>query len=312
MILEKTFPSTNGTDTIHYTIWQSDTVPPKAVVQIVHGMCEYIARYDDFARYLNGLGFLVVGDDHLGHGRTAPTREDLGYFAPKDGYLYMIEDEFALTGIIKELFPGLPYFLLGHSMGSFIARGYLAKHREGLTGAIISGTSGPNPMSGMGVLVAKLIKAFKGERYRSKLIDKLSFGAYNDRYPEKRTKYDWLTRDNAIVDAYAKDPYCTFLFTVSGSLDLMHLLRSISNEAWADAVNKDLPILLISGDMDPVGDYGKGVAKVRDLLKAAGVKDLQMTLYPQGRHEILNEIDRQVVYSDVATWLEGHLPKEEK
>lgn len=307
MIAERnTFQSADGKSTVAYRIYRPEG-RAKGVVQLSHGMCEYIRRYQPFISFLCDNGYAVCGNDHLGHGETAPSEADLGYFAHRDGWSFLAEDVHTLTGLMKKEYPGLPYFLFGHSMGSFIARVYLERYGDELMGAIICGTAGPNPMAGFGKFLSRLIGLFRGERHRSGLIDQMAFGSYTSRFSDVKSPFDWLTRDRDIVATYEDDPLCTFTFTVSAFHDLFELLTQVNRREWAENVPKELPILLVAGDMDPVGDYGKGVVKVYERLKAAGIRDLQCKLYPGDRHEILNELNQKEVYGDLLAFLEGHL-----
>lgn len=299
--------SSNGSDTVHVLLWEDTSTPPRAVLQIAHGMSEYIDRYAEFAAYLAQRGFVVCGNDHLGHGATASSSEMLGYLSPKDGANYLVEDVHLLHNLLLARYPGLPLFLLGHSMGSFITRAYIAKYGEGLAGYICSGTAGPNPAVAISLLLADLEKRRIGELGRSEFLDSLAFGSYNKRCPEKRTKFDWLTRDTELVDRYVNDPWCGYVFTSAGFRTLFTLLKNVSGSGWADSVPKQLPILMISGDNDPVGNYSKGPKTIHSLLHKAGVVDLSLKLYKDCRHEILNETNRQDVYKDVLDWLSKHI-----
>ncbi len=299
-----TFASSNGRDRIRYYVYSPEE-SPKAILQISHGMCEYLTRYEEFIEYMVDRGFLVCGNDHLGHGGSAASQDELGYFASHHGWSCLVEDLHRLTVHIKKKYPDLPYYLLGHSMGSFVARAYLVRYGRALDGAILCGTSGSNPFAALGVLMAKLLSRVKGDHYRSRLLNDLMFQSYNSRYPDKRTSFDWLTREASTVDRYIQDPYCNFVFTANGFENLLSMLRYVSSRQWYASVPRDLPILLISGDMDPVGQYGRGVKQVFRRLKREGVMDLTIRLYEQGRHEILNETNRQDVYSDLMNWLEG-------
>lgn len=292
-------------------LYLPDEGAPKAVVQLSHGMCEYIERYEPLCRFLTDQGYAVGGADHLGHGKTAGREGALGYFAEKNGHLYLTENLNVVCEQLRARFPGLPYFLVGHSMGSFIARDFLAKYGAKLTAAVISGTSGGNPAARWGMRLAKLQIALGQGQKPGRLLNKLAFAGYNKRFAG-RTPYDWLSRDEAVVDAYAADPYCTFLFTPSAFLDLFKILSRVSVPEWAESVPKDLPILLLSGEDDPVGDYGEGPKAVARRLKDAGVKEVTCQLYPGGRHEMFNETNRQEVYEDLLAFLEGHLPPTDK
>lgn len=297
-----TYPSSNGTSPITYYVYKPAN-PPKAILQISHGMCEYIERYEDFANFMAGHDILVCGNDHLGHRRSVSSKEDLGYFAPKDGWTYLPKDLSLLTRRMKEQYPGVPYFLFGHSMGSFIARTYLVQFGDLIDGAIICGTAGANPVLGAGKALIGAIKAIKGERFRSPFINKIMFGSYNNKYENPRTSEDWLTRDTAIVDEYREDEYCTFIFTTSAFKDLTLLLEYVNSESWFSNVSKVMPLYLISGDMDPVGNWGVGIREIEDKLKAQGLKDFTCKLYPEYRHEILNEVGKEDVYEDILQWI---------
>ncbi len=300
------FKSSDGIHQIRYYVY-APAEPPRAILQISHGMCEYIERYEEFADALCRHGFLVCGNDHLGHGPMAKESGDLGYFGPKDGWKLLPEDLHLLTLRMKKQYPGLPYFLLGHSMGSFVARRYLSRYGDELNAAVIMGTSGGNPFAGVGILLAKAVIRMRGEKYVSRMLADISMGGYNKRFSEENDKNSWLSREVSIRNKYAGDELCSFTFTASGYRDLFSLLRSVSGRDWAETVPKDLPVLLTSGGMDPVGDFGQGVTRVYHRLKEAGVRDVELKLYPESRHEVLNETDREQVYEDVRAYLEKHM-----
>ena len=282
--------------------------PPRAILQISHGMCEYIGRYADFAAYMVQHGFAVCGNEHLGHGAgCAP--EDLGYFGPGDGIGCVLKDLRTMNRMAHERWPGLPLFLLGHSMGSFFAREYAARYPGTLDYLIISGTGGPNPASAAGLAVIRMSMAIKGDRARSGLVNKLAFGSYLRHVPHPDTPYDWISRDKEIVSRYAKDPLCTFVFTLNGFQVLVSVQDLVNRKDWASRLcaGHCPPILLVSGDEDPVGAYGKGVRQVYEMLKQAGAPDVHIKLYPGARHEVLNETNRTQVYEDILTWCERYL-----
>ncbi len=298
-----TYPSANGTDQIVAKICKPSLAPIKGIVQISHGMCEYIDRYDEFMDFLLANNYAVCGNDHLGHGKSAASAEALGFFAEKDGAACLVEDLHTLTGLVKAAVPGVPLFLLGHSMGSFIARQYAALYADELAGLIVCGTAGPRWINRISkVLAAAEIKRI-GPRERDKLLDQLAFGSFNMRYRDKRTKHDWLSRDREIVDRYEKDELCTFTFTAGAFRDLFTLLEQVNSDAWFAALDRDLPVYLISGDMDPVGGYGKGVSLVYEKLCEAGMRDVMLGLYEDGRHEMLNEVNRSEVFGDILRWI---------
>ncbi len=303
------FKSSNGVDTVAGYFYTMPQVQPKAILQISHGMCEYIGRYEEFAAFMARNGFVVCGNDHLGHGQTSGKEGTDGFFGETDGRYDVLRDLKTMNQLARQKYPGLPLVLLGHSMGSFFARWFAAEYPQDLDALILSGTGGPNPLVGFGIQVSSLAAKWKGPKYVSGLVNRLAFGAYLKKVEKPRTPYDWISRDTAIVDRYAADPKCTFVFTVSAFHELFCTLRQVSSLQWAQKIRQDLPVWLFSGDMDPVGDYGEGVKKVAGLLRQAGVKDVRVTLYPGGRHEMLNETGRQQVYEDVLAWAEQHLEK---
>ena len=296
-------PSTDGNTELAYYAYVPVAVLPKAVIQICHGMREYMRRYERFARELCALGYAVCGHDHLGHGETAESEDDLGFIAEKNGAELLVDDLYAVTGRIRSDFEGVPVILLGHSMGSFIGRALVAKYTDAVDGFIISGTGGPESPTALGKAVASLVALFRGKRYRSKLIDGIAMGSYAKKMGEGATRSSWLTRDEEIVKKYDNDPFCKNIFTVGGFYDLFDLLGGVSKKSWAGKLRRDLPILMISGDADPVGNYGKGVEAVYDRLCAAGLTDVTLKLYGGARHELLNEVNRDEVIADLLAWL---------
>lgn len=285
---EFTFGSVSGLSDIHCASYLPENGEVKAVLQIAHGMAEHLERYEAFAEALCKNGVAVYINDHLGHGGSIKNKNELGYFGANDGWKNFVEDCHKLTKIAKEENPGKPYIFFGHSMGSFVARAYSIKYANDINAAIYCGTAGPNPAAGAGKMVANLIIKLKGDHHRSKLIDKMAFGAYNSKF-EGRTAFDWLSRDNFQVDKYIADEFCGFLFTVAGYRDLFSLLGYVSSKEWFTGLSKELPVLMISGAMDPVGNYSKGIEQVCASLKEAGKTNVKKILYPDARHEILNE-----------------------
>ena len=281
------FRSVSDMANIHGASYVPESGEVRAVLQIAHGMAEHLERYEKFIQALTDKGIAVYTNDHLGHGTSVDNEKDLGYFGDC-GYNAMIEDCRQVMVTAKGEYPDAPYFFFGHSMGSFVARNFALRYGDELKGVIVCGTGGSNPVLGLGIALAKLVQKIKGPRHRSKFIDGLAFGTYNVKF-EQRTKFDWLTRDEDEVDKYIADPLCGYLFTVNGLLNLFLILQSVSEDDWYEAFNKDLPVYLIAGDMDPVGNYGKGVKEVGDKLKKEGVKDVTVSLYKDCRHEILNE-----------------------
>ena len=298
-----TFQSSNNKNTIHAVIW-SPEFEPKGIVQIAHGMTEYIERYDEFARFMVENGILVVGNDHIGHGKSVDNEKEWGYFAKKDGGRYIVEDMYHLTKIMKEKYPDTPYYLLGHSMGSFMVRRYIMNYAEALTGTIIMGTGNqPYSMVIGGKALVKIEMLVKGERFRSKLVEIIMFGAYNKKIKDAKTPCDWLTTDNAIVEKYMNEPSCTFIFTLNGFDSLLDTILYIMKNRNINKIPKNLPILMTSGEEDPVGNYGKDVQTLYEKLKKAGIHNIDLKLYKDCRHEILNEVTRQTVYKDILEWI---------
>jgi len=299
-MIPETFLSTDGKSNIHVKTWLVEN--PKAILQITHGMSEYIERYDAFAKFLNSNGIAVVGHDHIGHGQSANPK-DYGYFGEKDGWLCFAADVEKMFEITKAEYPNTPYFLMGHSMGSFVARAWFSKHCKDIDGIIFMGTAGSNPALGLGKALVSTIRAFKGSRHHSRTVTAVAFGTYNDHIPNYKTYNDWLTRDQAVVDEYVKDPSCGFVFTLAGYADLFNLLSYINSNQWYKDIPKDIPILLIAGDDDPVGSYGKGPTEVAAKLEEAGCEDVSLLLYEGMRHEILNEFGKEAVMEDLKRFI---------
>ena len=281
---------------------------PKAVVQIVHGMAEYIDRYDDFARYLVNRGFVVCAEDHVGHGGSATSSDDFGHIPMKGGKKIVVGDVHTLRVMVAPMFPDVPYVLYGHSMGSFIVRSYIARYSSGLAACVLSGTGNvPANLSKMGNTLARFIASIWGETHRSKIIDNMGAGAYGKKIKNARTDLDWLSTDESVVDAYIADDKCGFMFTVGGYATLLDLTAEVVTPECAESVSKDLPILLVAGDGDPVGDMGEGVRAAAQLLSDAGVKTVDCKIYEGMRHEIHNEVGKDQVYDDIASWIEDHV-----
>lgn len=300
---EYSFKSSSGLCDIYAT----SAVPAsfsdvKGVVQIAHGMAEHSARYAEFAKALAERGYAVFINDHLGHGKSVASKDDLGFFGPM-GYDALVKDMKQLTEIAKKEYPELPFIIFGHSMGSFLAREYTARYGHEIDGAIFCGTAGPNPAASLGITLAKHFEKSKGDHVRSSFLNSMAFGSYNKK-TEQRTEFDWLTKDTAIVDKYIADEYCGYCFTANGFVGLFSVLKQVSSKLWFNTVPKELPMLLIAGADDPVGAYGKGVKQVFDQLKETGHTNTLMKLYAGDRHEILNELDKEQVIADVIDWID--------
>ena len=281
----------------------------KAIFQIAHGMAEHKERYNEFCDFMAQNGYAVYIHDHIGHGQSVDSDDELGFFGERSGWRNLIEDVHTITEHAKEEFGNKPVILFGHSMGSFIARSYAQKYGVKLAAAIFCGTSGANPAAGIAVKIADAVAKSKGDMYRSEFINTLAFGAYNKKIKPARTEFDWLSTVDEEVDKYVADKYCGYLFTACGYRDLFTVLKNVSGKAWYKGVRKDLPIFLIAGDADPVGEYGKGVKQVYNDLKKTGHEKTSMKLYSGDRHEILNEADRHTVMADILDWCDKQLEK---
>lgn len=285
-----------------------DKGEPRGIIQIIHGMEEYVERYEDFASFMTSNGFIVTGEDHLGHGGSVAEGGITGYFCEQDPATVIVRDVHRLKKITQEKFPGLPIIIMGHSMGSFIARNYIYRYGTGINMAIIMGTgSTPGALLFAGRTVAKLISLFKGSKCKSSFMDKMSFGSYCKRIDNPKTPYDWLSVNSENVDKYIADPMCGFGFTAGGYLALFELIKRMQKGTNLEAVPKNLPLLFVAGEEDPVGNYGEGVKTAVESYKNAGVRDITMKLYPGDRHEILNEDDRDVVKEDILEWITARL-----
>ncbi len=274
----------------------------KGMFQLVHGMEEHIKRYDEFANKLVDNGYIVVGHDHLGHGNTAKSEEDFGYFGKEDGWNRLSEDVHILQNKISEEYPNLKYIIFGHSMGSLVVRTYLTQYKDKLDGVILSGTSGQKGGLLIGRVLTKLIILIKGEKYRSKILEYLITGSFNKKFKPNRTNADWTTRDEEEVDKYKKDPKCGINFTANGYLNLLKGSYYLSKQKNIDKT-LDVPIFIISGDKDPVGGMGKGVIRVMKMLEKAGLNKVEIRLFKDARHELLNETNKTEVYKVIFNWL---------
>jgi alpha-beta hydrolase superfamily lysophospholipase len=302
------YPSSDGVSRVYAREWRPEGAA-RAVLQLAHGICEHLGRYDDFARFMAGNGVLVVANDHLGHGRTAATAADRGFFAARDGWTHVVDDVESLRRQTAEAHPGLPYFLLGHSMGSFVVRTYLIRYPGRLSGALISGTGQQAPaLVTAGLALTDVIRLFRGPRRRSTVVNNMAFGAYNRNFEPKRTASDWLTRDTQIVDAHLRDELCGFIPTVSLYHDMLSGVRLISRLENVRRMDVNTPVLFFSGAMDPVGEETRGVRRAVENFKKAGCRDVTVKFYEGGRHEMLNEINRAEVYADVLAWIDSKLP----
>ncbi len=291
---------------IHYHQWLPDNFGSiKGVLQIAHGLSEHAQRYEAFAKELTNQGYAVYANDHRGHGQTAGSPEKVGYFEDTPFWKAALEDMHQLTQLIQKENEGVPIFLFGHSMGSLLTRQYITQWGKELKGAIICATGGdPGMLGKIGGMVAKLTATISGKKERSQFLDKLSFGKFNDAFKPNRTNFDWLSRDEKEVDKYVNDPYCGVVFTAGFWVDFLKGINYINSADCYQNTPKDLPLLLIAGDKDPVGDMGKGVLQIKQTYEKVKINNLQCTLYPDARHELLNETNRAEVIGDILNWLQ--------
>ena len=302
------FPSSDGKTLIHVNQWTPSERRILGVVQIAHGVAEYGARYAPFARFLCDHGFVVVANDHLGHGQSLIPGGPMVYLGEKDGWWNVVDDMECLRSRVAKVFPDRPYFLFGHSMGSFLSRTHLIRYPGRLDGCILCGTGHQSPaLIAGGKLIADREIRRLGKKAFSARADDLAFGAYNKAFAPTRTRFDWVSASEENVDAYIADPLCGGDTTLGLFRDMLDGLSYITRQSNMDKMDADLPVFFIAGDQDPVGDMGKGVRKAHDCFKKAGIRDLSIKLYHGLRHEILNEASRQYVYRDVLDWLEARL-----
>ena len=303
------FKSSNGINDIAYYVYTPKNGEVKGVVQLIHGMCEYLTRYEPFAEFLCSRGYAVAGHDHLGHGASVNNDEELGFFAEKNGWRFLVKDTVTLSGMMKKRFVGKPIFALGHSMGSRVLRTALGKYSYIYDGAVIMDTISAGIATDAGLAVIEAIGKVKGKRSRSKLIDKIMFGFSNARLESPETRYDWICTDMNVVRAYAEDPKCTFLFTTQAMYDLVMMVKYVSSADWTSKIDKSLPMFILGGSEDPVGEYGKCPKELFSCLVNTGARDVEFKLYDGLRHELLNEIGKEEIFGDIYSWLESHAEK---
>jgi len=296
-----TFPSVNKHCDVTWYQFMPKGVSVRAIMVICHGMSEHIMRYAEFAEYLCGEGIAVFGCDHLGHGDSVDAKAPVyGYFGKKEKTLdILVENQKKLIEVIRKKYPHLPLVMFGHSMGSFVVRKYMVTYPDTIDGAVICGTGGANKLIGVANGLFFLLSLFGGEKKRSAFADKLMFGDYNKRFPGEG-EHGWLTKDETMRQVYANDPKSNFIFTIGAIRCLLHTHKEVNSPAWYTKVPLGLPILLVSGEDDPVGNFGQGVTEVYEGLENAGVGMLDMKLYENDRHNILHETDREIVFADLA------------
>ena len=297
------FQTSTGRTSIHALKCVPDG-KPRAVVQIAHGIAEHIDRYRPFMEFLADNGFVAAGNDHLGHGKSIRVPEEQGFFAEKDGWWRVVDDMDKLHDIMSNEYPELPYVLFGHSMGSFLTRTYLIKHPDKYDGVILSGTGHQSPALVLGGNAAASVMAkLNGAMGDGAKLDSLAFGTYLNKIENPRAKFDWLSRDTEQVDKYIADPLCGFVGKIGLYRDMMQGIKFITDKKNIAQMNKEKPVYFMSGNGDPVGDYGKGVERAYNAFCDAGLHDVFMRLYPGGRHEMLNETNKEQVYQDILNWL---------
>lgn len=302
-----TIRSSDGRTPLHAVMWQPQG-KPVAILQIAHGMIEFIERYDAFAQYLCAQGFLVVGHDHLGHGASIHKARDWGHFADQDGFKFVVKDLHVLRRHVQAKYPNLPYFMLGHSMGSFALRTYISRHPRGLSGVIIMGTGNiPAWKMSAAVALGSIVSRVLGPRHRSALLTFVTLGSLNNPYRQEG-KNAWLTRDKDIVAAYNNEPRCSFRFTAASYTSMYKAMLALHDMRTFDTVPRDLPVLLISGKADPLGGMGKRIEALYGIYQSVGMQNVTLKLIPDCRHEVLNELNREEIFADLYRWITAQLP----
>ncbi len=307
-VIHTTYPSSDGIHQVFATVYRPRTTPPRGIIQIAHGMIDHSGRYRDFSTRLAQAGYVVGLCDHLGHGRTARSPEEFGYFAPRGGVELILKDMHTLSGQLRAEYTELPLILVGHSMGSFLTRLFAVKYAGEIDGHLILGTAGPNPLLPAGRALAAVIRLFAGATFRSAAIAAMAFAGYNSHFDASEGQRAWLSRDSEYLARDGADPYTDFIFTVCGYQDLFRMLADCNRRRWFAAYPKELPTLLMSGTEDPVGAYGKGPSYVYRRLLMAGAGPLKLRLYDGARHELFNETCREEVLTDILAWLQTLTP----
>lgn len=290
---------------IHAVKWIPERDKPICVVQILHGMAEHMERYDEFARFLAEQGILVVGNDHLGHGKTVSENDGVyGYFCEQDPATVVVRDVHRLKKIIQEEYLGVPYILMGHSMGSFMVRDYLTRYGTGIDGAIILSTGdNSNAMLSLGKFLAGMEGLIHKQTHKSGFLNAIVFGSYLKRIPEKRTTIDWFTNDTDVIDKYLEDKQCGFTFTINGFKTVFELFKRCNDKKALNKIPKKLPVLIAAGTEDPVGNYGVAPQKVYDTYLNLDMTKVQLKMYKGARHELINETNRESICKDLLNWI---------
>ncbi|HMM05453.1 MAG TPA: alpha/beta fold hydrolase [Clostridiales bacterium] len=303
---EITFPSSEAGETIFGEIF----LPygeVKGIVQFAHGMCDYGSRYGHLFKELTDHGYVAAYADHLGHGHSVADPEDLGYFSARDGHKKIAADFNTFYELLDEKFPNEKHYIMGHSMGSFVVRYFMGEYRhENMAGAILMGTCGFNPLAGVGAAMAAVIALIKGGYYRSTFLENLAFGKYNKRIEEPVSFWDWLSRDEAAVEGFDTDDLRNRTFTAAGFKDLFTFVNIVNSRSFIEETPRELPILILSGEEDPLGEYGKGIRKLEGILEALDFSDVTVKLFPEARHELCHELNCYEVFDTILLWLSQH------
>ncbi|WP_085991401.1 alpha/beta hydrolase [Oceanobacillus senegalensis] len=301
---EKLWIQTEDQTAIFVKKWYNRKVQPKAIIQLAHGMAEHVGRYEAFAEELLKNKIFVYGNDHRGHGQTGLKQGLLGYFADNHGFYKTMEDLNVINEKIKKEYPNIPIILLGHSMGSFLARLYVTRYSHSIDGLILSGTG---YYSAIAIKSAKILSSMLPAKKQSKLMNHLTFGNYNKKVQHHETDFDWLSGDEQVVQQYIDDPLSGFVPTARFFVDLMTGIHEIQDPSNVQLIRKNLPVLIISGDEDPVGDFEKGVWKSAHLFDKAGIENITVSLFPGARHEVLNEVNKREIQSVIYKWIANQL-----
>lgn len=299
------FPSADGKSTVAAHVFAPKSKPIKGIVQLAHGMVDHVQRYEELAAYLTERGYVFAGNDHLGHGLTASSDEDLGYFAESNSISYILKDMHTLNRRLRDTYGKKPV-IMGHSMGSFISRLYVAKYPNSASGHIIHGTGGPmGIILPLGKALVRTLIFFKGDKHRSKFVKKLSFAGYNSKFPKSEGENAWLSSDTERVKNKGENIREGFTFTLGAYRDLFKMVGASNSGKWYSEYPKSMRTLVMSGDMDPVGNYGAGPSYVYKHLLVSGSENVSMKLYKNARHELFNEVCRYEVFADIVNWLEA-------
>ncbi|MBR2650141.1 MAG: alpha/beta fold hydrolase [Clostridia bacterium] len=299
------FPSSDGISTVHGIIYIPDSAP-RGVVQLSHGMVDHVGRYEALGKFLAECGYVFAGNDHIGHGMTADKSGTMfGYFTDKGGTDLVLRDLHSMNKLLRERFGGMKPVIMGHSMGSFLSRLYVEKYPNSISGHIIHGTGGPlGAAVPLGIGLVNLIMLFRGTKYRSSLVKSIAFAGYNSHFPKEEGPNAWLTRDLSTISGHDSNSYTNFTFTVSAYKELFQMVGKSNSKNWFASYPKQLKTLILSGDEDPVGDYGNGVRYVYKQLLLSSVEELSMKLYEGARHELFNETNRDEVFADMKSFLD--------